>query len=257
MKNLKYETRDLTFWEGEGSKTCLATIQHLKDLRQRCEKAGMDTGISAVDLVLIYFFDQNSDACERIFTQRIADLLDEYVPGSQGTSLFVRAVTHLIEPFRNPAFGSPADVQKSVSRPITIFCLWKKVLGLKKIRLHSQPSASSNPSKRGHFVTHGCYQAAEIQFAAASIHQLAIFLHFKHLGPAWASPCRSGTKVTEGIISEMQGKANQIQPLDSQPTFVYMLRKSPSVQFNLNAKVRLAHAGVKLKHLQRGGLHLP
>ena len=247
LKNLKYETRDLTFWEGEGSETRLATIQHLKDLRQRCEKARMDTGISAVDLVLIYFFDQNSDAFERIFTQRIADLLDEYVPGSQGTSLFVRAVTHLIEPFRNPAFGSPADVQRSVSGAITIFRLWKKVLELKKIRLHSQPGASSNPSKRGHFLTHGCYQTAEIQFAAASIHQLAMFLHFKHLGSAWASPYRSETKVTERIISEMQGKTNQIQSLDSQPTFVDMLQKSSSVQFNLNAKVRLAHAGVEVK----------
>ena len=237
LKNLKYETRDLTFWEGEGRETRIATIQHLKDLRQRCEKAGMNTGISAVDLVLIYFFDQNSDACESIFTQRIADLLDEYVPGSQGTSLFVRAVTHLIEPFRNPAFGSPADVQRSVSRAITIFRLWKKFLELKKIRLHSQPGASSNPSKRGHFLTHGCYQTAEIQFAAASIHQLAMFLHFKHLGPAWASPYRSGTKVTERIISEMQGKTNQIQVLDSQPTYVDMLQnlKSSSVQFNLNA----------------------
>ena len=247
LKNLKYETRDLTFWEGEGSETRVATIQHLKDLRQRCGKAGMDTGISAVDLVLIYFFDQNSDACERIFTQRIADLLDEYVPGSQGTSLFVRAVTHLVEPIRNPAFGSPADVQKSVSCAITIFRLWKKALELKKIRLHSQPGANSTPSKRGHFLTHGCYQTAEIQFAAASIHQLAMFRHFKDLGPQWASPYRSGTKVTERIISEMQGKTNQIQSLDSEPTFVDMLQKSSSVQFNLNAKVRLAHAGVDVK----------
>ena len=151
LKNLKYETHDLTFWEEEGSETRVATIQHLKDLRQRCGKAGVGTGISAVDLVLIYFFGQNSDACERIFTQRIADLLDEYVPGSQGTSLFVRAVTHLVEPFRNPAFSSPADVQKSVSCAITIFRLWKEALEVKKIRLHSQPGANSTPSKEAIF----------------------------------------------------------------------------------------------------------
>lgn len=247
MKNLKYETRDLTLWEGKGSETRVATIQHLKDLRHRCEKAGLDTGINALDLVLIYFFDQNSDACERIFTQRIADLLDEHVPGSQGTSIFIRAVTHLVEPFRNPGFGSPADIQRSVSCAITVFRLWKKVLELKKIRLHSQPSAKSNPSKRGHFLTHGCYTTAEIQFTAASIHQLAMFLHFKELGPEWASPYRSGTKVTERIISEMQGKTNEIQSLDSQPSFADMLQKSSSVQFNLNAKVRLAKAGIQVK----------
>ena len=89
MKNLQYKTRDLTFWEGEGSETRVATIQQLKDLCQRCEKDGLDTGINAMDVVLIYFFDQNSDACERIFTERIASLLDQYVPGSQGTSLFL------------------------------------------------------------------------------------------------------------------------------------------------------------------------
>lgn len=53
--------------------------------------------------------------------------------------------------------------------------------------------------------------------------------------------------MTERIISEMQGKTNQIQTLDSQPTFVDMLQKSSSVQFNLNAKVRLVQAGVEVK----------
>ena len=53
--------------------------------------------------------------------------------------------------------------------------------------------------------------------------------------------------MTERIISEMQGKTNQIQSLDLQPTFVDMLQKSSSVQFNLNAKVRLAHDGVDVK----------
>ena len=247
LKNLKYETRDLTFWEERGGKTRIATIQHLKDLRQRCQEAGLDTGITATDLVLIYFFNQNSDACERIFTKRIADLLDEHVPGSQGTSLYIRAVTNLVDPFQNPGFGSPADVQKSVSCAITVFRLWKKVLELKNVRLHSQFGAKSNPSKRGHFLTHGCYLTPEIQFAAASLHQLAMYLHFKELGPNWACPYRSGTKATERIISEMQGKTNEIQSLDSQPTFADMLQKSSTVQFNLNAKVRLAQAGVQIK----------
>ena len=60
-----------------------------------------------MDLALIYFFDQNSDAHDRIFTQRIADLLDDHV-------------IHLKEPFRNAGFGSPADVQRSVSCTVTV-----------------------------------------------------------------------------------------------------------------------------------------
>ena len=77
-------------------------------------RTGLDCGFNASDLLLVYFFDQNSDACERLFTIHIADLLDEYIPGSNCTSLYIRAVYHLIQPFRVPDFGSPKDVQKSV-----------------------------------------------------------------------------------------------------------------------------------------------
>ena len=92
----------------------MASVQYLKDLRQQCKERGLDSGLKATDLILIYFCDQNSDACERLFTDRVADLLDTYVPGSQGTSLYIRSVFHLIEPFRKPNFGSPSDVQQSV-----------------------------------------------------------------------------------------------------------------------------------------------
>ena len=34
LKNLKYETRQLTFWKEDGCTTRMASIQHLKDLRQ-------------------------------------------------------------------------------------------------------------------------------------------------------------------------------------------------------------------------------
>lgn len=162
-----------------------------------------------------------------------------HVPGSNGASLYVRAVYHLIQPFRVPDFGSPEDVQKSVSCAITIFCLWKKVLELKKLILPSKPGAKHNLTKRGKFVTYGCYRTAEILFSAATIHQLAMFLHFKELGPIWASPYNSGTKVTERIIGEMQGKTTEFQNLDSQPTFGNMLERCSKVQFNLNAKQRL------------------
>ena len=246
LKNLKYETRDLTLWE-DGKTTILATIKHLQDLKHRCQDLGLDCGFSATDLLLIYFCDQNSDACQRIFTTRIADLLDKYVPGSRGTSLYIRAVYRLIEPFRAPNFGSPEDVQKSVSCGITIFRLWRKVLELKKMLLHSKPNAKIDPTKRGKFVTYGCYKTAEILFTAATVHQLAMFLHFKDLGPSWASPFNSGTKSTERIIGEMQGKTTELQSLDAQPTFRNMLDRSSKVQFNQNAKQRLAASGANVK----------
>ena len=247
LKNLKYDTRELTFWEDEGRSSRIATIRHLQDLKHRCQELGLDCGFNASDLLLVYFFDQNSDACERLFTVRIADLLDEHVPGSSGTSLYVRAVYHLIQPFRVPDFGSPEDVQKSVSCAITIFRLWKKVLELKKLSLHSKSGAKHNPTRRGKFMTYGCYRTAEVLFSAATIHQLAMFLHFKNLGPIWASPYNSGTKTTERIIGEMQGKTTELQNLDSQPTFGNMPERCSKVQFNLNAKQRLSSSGANVK----------
>lgn len=33
LKNLKYDTRELTFWEDEGRPSRIATIRHLQDLK--------------------------------------------------------------------------------------------------------------------------------------------------------------------------------------------------------------------------------
>jgi len=247
LKNLKYETRELTFWEENGKVTRLATIDHLHDLKHRCQNLGLDCGFNATDLLLVFFCDQNSDACERLFTPRTADLLDEHIPGSEATSLYIRTVCQLLDPFRKLDFGSPAAIQESVSSAITVLRLWKRVLEIKKMPLHSKRGAKSDPTKRGKFLTHGCYTTEEILFSAATLYQLAMFLHFKHLGIPGSSLFNTGTKSTERIISEIQGKTNEIQSLDSQPTFADMLDKITRVQFNINAKQRLAQAGAKVR----------
>ena len=113
--------------------------------------------------------------------------------------------------------------------------------------LHSKPGAKTDPSKRGKFVTNGCYITAEILFAAATLYQLAMFLHFRDVGLSGSSLFNTGTKSTERIISELQGKTNEIQSLDSQPTLADMLDKISKVQFNVNAKQRLAQAGANVK----------
>jgi len=113
--------------------------------------------------------------------------------------------------------------------------------------MQSKFGAKTDPSCRGKFITYGAYKTAEIMFTSATKHQLAMFLHFKSIGPQWSSPYLSGTKSTERIIEELQGKTTKLQSLDSQPTFANMLDRSSSVQFNLNAKQRLALAGANVK----------
>lgn len=226
--------------------TQLATTDHPHNLKHRCQNVGLDCSFNATDPLLAFFCNQNSDACERLFTSQTGDLLDEHIPESEATSLYINTVCQLLDPFRED-FGSPTAIQESVSSAITVLRLWKRVLEIKKMLLHSKPGAKTDPTKRGKFLTHGCYTTAEILFSAATLYQLAMFLHFKHLGTSGSSLFNTGTKSTERIISEIQGKTNEIQSLDSQPTFVDMLDKITRVQFNINAKQRLAHAGTKVK----------
>ena len=150
-----------------------------------------------------------------IDARRIADLLDEHIPGSKGTSLYIRAVCRLIDPFLKIDFGSPAEIQASVSSAITIIRLWRRVLELKEMLLHSKPGAKTDPSKHGKFMTNGCYITTEILFEAATLYPLAMFLHFRDVG---LSLFNTVTKSTVQIISEPQVKTNEIESLDSQPT---------------------------------------
>ena len=197
-KCLKYPTLDLIFWKG--SSRCIATIDHLKALREKCKEQGVSCGFTVHDLLLASFFDQNPDASDRLFTMQTADLLDKYVSSSQGTSLFIRAVYFFTEPFRNVNFGTPPEVQASLSAGITILRHWKRLVELQHGRLRAKAAAKTIPANRGNFLTCGCEQTAKILFAAGTLHNLALYLHFKELGPRWSSPYCSGTKATERII---------------------------------------------------------
>lgn len=172
-KCLKYATLDLTFWKD--SSICVATIDHLRALREKCKEEGVACGFTLHNLLLASFFDQNPDASDRLFTFQTADLLDKYVSSSQGTRLFIRAVYILTEPFRNVNFGTPAEVQTSLSAAITIFRHWKCLIEVQNHRLCAKAGAETNPANRGHFVTYGCEQTAEILFAAGTLHNLALF----------------------------------------------------------------------------------
>ena len=54
LKNLKYETRELTFWEEGGRLIRLATSQH-HDLKNCCQNLGLVCSFNATDLLLVFF----------------------------------------------------------------------------------------------------------------------------------------------------------------------------------------------------------
>ena len=90
---------------------------------------------------------------------------------------------------------------------------------------NAKRGAKTDPTKHGKFLTHGSYTTAAILFSAATLYQLGMFLHFKHLGISGSSLFNTGTKSTKRKISEIQGKTNEIQSLDYQPTFADRLDK--------------------------------
>ena len=145
LKCLKYKTLDLYIWRDDENGSCCISIEHLKELREINMNDGISCDFSALDLELSLFFDQNTDAADRVFRLEVADMLDRYVPGSMGTSLFIRAVYCLTHPFHSLTFGSPFDVQESVSAGITVFRLWRKVVELQKGNLRSKAGAKQDP----------------------------------------------------------------------------------------------------------------
>jgi len=236
---LKYDTRDLTFFKDERG-SIVATINHLQELMSICQKKGQSVPFSTNDLLLISFFDQRPDTANRIFTPKVAEMLHEHVKGSDGTCLYLIAVYYLTEPFFDPNFGTPEEIQKALSTGIMIFRLWKKYLEIKKMKLHSQANAAKLKEKRGHFITYGAYTTAELLFSAGSLHCLAMYLHFKNLGPKACSLHRSGTIATERIIGQLQGKTNQLQSLDTAPTFAEMISKTKDLTFLTEALSELS-----------------
>ena len=152
-------------------------------------------------------------------------MLESHVRGTRSMRLYI-ITSHffLIKWFSDDddddvQFGTPEQIQMSVSTGITIFCLWRRYLELNKMHLHALPNASKIKEKRGHFLTYGAYTTAELIFSAASSHCIAMFLHFKKFGPSLCSPYCSGTISTEKIIGQLQGKTTNIQTSDTSPTF--------------------------------------
>lgn len=246
LRVLKYNTRNLTFYK-DARGSAVATINHLHELMHICKEKGQSVPFSANDLLLISFFDQRPDTANRIFTLKVADMLHKYVKGSEGTCLYVTAVHFLTEPFFNANYGSPEEIQKALSTGITILRLWKGYLELKKMKLHSQTNAAKIKERRGNFITYGAYTTSELLFSAGTQHSLAMFLHFKHLGPEVCSPHRSGTIATEKIIGQLQGKTNQLQSLDTSPTYADMINKTKDLAFVTEALSELSsYEGIRI-----------
>ena len=103
LKCLKYETLDLNLFPNS-SNSHIASINHLQELKIILDQSGSGhlCTFSNNDLLFARFLDQNCDAALKVFANKVADLLREHVPGSDGTCLYIKGVVALFKPFLFP-----------------------------------------------------------------------------------------------------------------------------------------------------------
>ena len=128
FKCLKYPTLELTLWPGE--KSVLISIEHLKELKEVCADLKSEVPFSDNDLLFARYLDQNCDAALKVFSHDVADLLDEHVKGSNGTSLYIRAITYLMMPFVQPS-SNPNTMQNCLNWDYSSKTM-EKSIGIKK-----------------------------------------------------------------------------------------------------------------------------
>ena len=52
---------------------------------------------------------QNCDAAGRVLNQKVVDELSKYVPGSEGTQMYLQAQVWIHAPYRESNFGTPRN----------------------------------------------------------------------------------------------------------------------------------------------------
>jgi hypothetical protein len=106
--------------------------------------------------------------------------------------------------------------------------LWRKSLLLNQMQLVAKKGATSDPEKRGCFITSQTYESLEVQCHAAIDHQLALYLHsidgYKHISPRNAS-----TIATEKFIGQSQAKTSHLQSLNQEPSVAETIDRAGAV----------------------------
>ena len=243
LRCLKYEARHLVLYS-HGDDVCVASIDHLHSLRNKVTKEDGLT-LSLHDLILIKYHDQNTNAAEKVFSDKICDQLQNHVSGSEGTIVYIKAVCFLLKPCRSTNM-SYKEAMTSVTTGLYMFRLWRKYLQASKFNLHAKPGAKQNQAKRGHFITGPAYDAVELTYSGVVGYLLTLFRHFKKkLSDPNLFPLNLGTGTTERIISEIQGQTTHSQHLDKQPTYADILHRLRGVEENQRILEELTEKGVK------------
>ena len=173
---LKYPTLDLTLFSLD-ELTIIATADHLEELRQKCLKKNIKCGLKEKDILLMTFFNQNSDAAYKVFCEEMIDLLEEHVPDSLGTRMYLKMVICLMAPFRETQI-TPQEATEKVATGLMMLRLWGAYLQATHCKkLKAQKCAATTPSLSGWFITDKIFTSLEIQAHAVIDMFLAVLKH--------------------------------------------------------------------------------
>ncbi len=135
-----------------------ADIQDLRKLKMR----NPSSSIKFADITPLV--KQNCDATSRVICQRVVEDLKTFVPGSEGTQLYLLAATATHKPFRNDQFGPPPVVARSLGKGLMIWRRWRRYNELTDGLLLAD-----------HFISRSHYLTEELLVHAGLNHQLALF----------------------------------------------------------------------------------
>ena len=137
---------------------------------------------------------QNCDATSRVISQQVVKDPKTFVPGSEGTQLYLLAATATHEPFRNYQFGPPPMVARSLWKGLMIWKRWRRYIQL-----------TDGLSLTNHFISQSHYLTEELLVHAGINHQLAIYWSFPHLSIKEYSIRNTGNRGIEAIHGMFRG----------------------------------------------------
>ena len=199
-------------------------------------------------MVLANYFDQDSDSGYKIISRDMIQMLEEHVPHSLGTVLYLEMAYAMMAPYWEPGSLSPQGVE-SVAKGLTIMRLWNKYLEISCLLLYPKPKSKHDPTKRGMFISQQAYESLELQCAAAIIYQLTLYIHAPDKGSEFPSPCNISTISLERFIVQTQNKTTHFQGTNQEPTFAETLDRVSKIHFNLSTPKELSSNNIKVDAL--------
>ena len=137
--------------------------------------------------------NQNCDAAGRVLCQQVITELEQYVPGSEATQLYLQAEVWMHAPYRSYC-GSPYQMTRSLWAGLMTFRRWRQFIIL-----------SGNLKLSCHFISRLHYVTIELIVHAAINHFLCLFLCFPSIPFTQYSLRNTGNRSLEALHGTFRG----------------------------------------------------